>query len=93
MNPYLEQERIWQDFHASFVPAMRDSLAEQLLPRYIISVEGHVYVHAPPEPPRSFAGRPDVTVKSPRRKIQGPSTQTALLEAPLLITLPELSVV
>ena len=54
MNPYLEREGIWQDFHASFVPAMRDALSEQLRPRYVISVEEHVYVHAPPEPERHF---------------------------------------
>ncbi len=88
MNPYLEREGVWQDFHASFVPAMRDALSEQLRPRYVISVEEHVYVHAPPEPERHFSGRPDVAVKqSPFETLQQES-DTAVLEAPTNLLLP-----
>ena len=63
MNPYLEREGIWQDFHMRYVTALSDALVEQLSPRYVVSLEEHVYVHAPPEPERHFSGRPDVTVK------------------------------
>ena len=87
MNPYLEQEGIWHDFHASFVPVLRDALAEQLLPRYIISVEEHVYVHAR-EAPRVFAGRPDVAVK-PSLRVPLARESTAVLDAPMQLELSE----
>ena len=89
MNPYLEREGIWQDFHASFVPAMRDALSEQLRPRYVISVEEHVYVYAPPESDRYFSGRPDVAVKRTQFEDTQLEADTAVLDAPSHLLLPE----
>jgi hypothetical protein len=45
MNPYLEHEFYWQDFHQTFIPTARASLAEQLSPRYFVRVEQYVFIH------------------------------------------------
>jgi hypothetical protein len=34
MDPYLEQEVLWHDFHEKFIPAA----AAQVLPRYIVLI-------------------------------------------------------
>jgi hypothetical protein len=60
MNPYLEQEDVWHDFHQKFIPALAAALVPQLRPAYIVKVDTHVYVHEPPAGERHFAGRPDV---------------------------------
>jgi len=39
MNPYLGQDDAWRDFQKAFVPAMREVLASQLSPSYIIRIE------------------------------------------------------
>jgi hypothetical protein len=39
MDPWIEQEGIWVDFHAAFIPALRRQLAQQVLPRYIVLME------------------------------------------------------
>lgn len=62
MNPYLEQADAWHDFHESFMPVVRDLLAAQLDPRYIVKIDEHIFIHEPGEPGRSLLGRGDVTV-------------------------------
>jgi len=89
MNPYLEREGVWQDFHTRFVTALSDALVEQLLPRYVVSLEEHVYVHASPEPDRYFLGRPDVAVKQTQFEAPQLETDTAVLDAPSHLLLPE----
>lgn len=89
MNPYLERQGVWQDFHTRFVTALSDALVEQLLPRYVVSLEEHVYVHAPPEPDRYFSGRPDVAVKRTQFEATQLETDTAVLDAPSHLLLPE----
>ncbi len=51
MNPWIEQEDIWRDFHTAFAPALRRQLAEQVSPRYIVLLEEHVYIHDIPQEP------------------------------------------
>jgi hypothetical protein len=62
MNPYLEQESVWHDFHQSFLPAARVSLAEQLRPKYVVKVEEYVFIHELSGENGAFVGRPDVGV-------------------------------
>jgi hypothetical protein len=42
MNPYLEQPRVWHDFHERFLPAIADHLAGQAEPRYVVKIDEHV---------------------------------------------------
>ena len=90
MNPYLEAEGIWQDFHSSFAPALRDAIVEQVAPDYIVSLEEHLYIEEPPHPERHFVGRSDVAVTAgPIRKASTADAATAVLEAPVYAIQPE----
>ena len=64
MNPYLEQDDVWHDFHEAFVPKVRAQIAPQLAAHYIVKIDDHVYIHEPSTEPRLFAGRGDVLVSS-----------------------------
>jgi hypothetical protein len=51
MNPFLEQDDAWHDFHERFLPLVADLLVAQVRPNYIVKIDEHVYVHeVPPEP-------------------------------------------
>jgi hypothetical protein len=39
MNPYIEQDVFWQDFHLEFLPAMRERLVAQVRPKYIVMLD------------------------------------------------------
>ena len=59
MDPYLEQDDIWHDFHERFLPAAAESLGAQLAPAYIVKINEHVYVHELDDnTPRRLVGRP-----------------------------------
>ena len=39
MNPYLEEDFFWQDFHLEFLPALRQRLVIQVRPKYIVMLD------------------------------------------------------
>jgi hypothetical protein len=45
MNPWLEQEGLWLDFHTKFLTAINERLVGQVRPKYIVLIEQHIYVH------------------------------------------------
>ena len=51
MDPYLEQEVLWHDFHVKVIPAAAAYLSAQVLPRYIVliaaSLDAPAYVLLP----------------------------------------------
>jgi hypothetical protein len=66
MNPYLEQEDVWLDFHQSLIPLIREVLAEQVRPGYVVKVEEQLYIHELSAEERLLQGRSDVSlVRSP----------------------------
>ncbi len=62
MNPYLERDAIWQDFHLAFLPEIRERLVAQVRPNYIVMIDEHVHVHELPDAPRQLVGRGDISV-------------------------------
>jgi hypothetical protein len=42
MNPYLEQDDAWHDFHERFLPLVADLLVAQVRPGYIVKIDEHV---------------------------------------------------
>jgi hypothetical protein len=62
MNPFLEQEDAWNDFHERFIPAAAELIGKQVEPAYIVKIDQNVYVHEIPDEGRSLLGRPDVFV-------------------------------
>jgi hypothetical protein len=46
MNPYLEQEDVWQDFHQSFLPLARAALMEQVRPDFLVKIKGYLFLRS-----------------------------------------------
>ncbi len=65
MNPYIEQDAFWQDFHLEFLPAIRERLVAQVRPKYIVMLDEHIYVHELPPEPRRLVGPADVSLAAP----------------------------
>ncbi len=62
MNPYLEQDDVWHDFHERFIPLVATLLGGQLRPRYIVKIDEHIYVHEMASGSRQWVGRADVSL-------------------------------
>jgi hypothetical protein len=52
MNPYIEQDDAWHDFHERFLPLAAERIGAQVLPRYIVKIDEHIYIHENPQEPR-----------------------------------------
>ncbi|APW62301.1 DUF4058 family protein [Paludisphaera borealis] len=89
MNPWIEQEGIWVDFHAAFIPAIRRQLAQQVLPKYIVLMEEQVSIHEVPAS-RVRSMRPDLAITRPERgREPRAAVGVAEIEAPYHPSLPE----
>jgi hypothetical protein len=84
MNPYIEQDALWQDFHLAFLPEIRERLVAQVRPNYIVMIDEHIYVHELfPDRPRLLVGRADISVAArPRSGGAEPRAAAGVLEAP-----------
>ena len=81
MNPYIEQDAYWQDFHLEFLPAIRERLVAQMRPKYIVTLDEHICVHELSHEPRKVASAMFHVqrVKSPRGafgRVIRPATST-----------------
>jgi hypothetical protein len=65
MNPYIEQDAFWQDFHLEFLPAIRGRLVAQVRPKYIVMLDEHIYVQEHAPEPRRLVGRADEILEAP----------------------------
>ena len=59
MDPYIEQNVPWGDFHGRFNSHAAEHLSAQLVPDYVVRVEEYVYAREPEEF-RTLVGRADV---------------------------------
>ena len=91
INPYMEQEDVWHDFHERFIPLAATLLGVQLRPRYIVTIDEHIYVHELAEDSRRWVGRADVSLghRLPEARPEPVAVSaTGLLEAPTQVRLP-----
>lgn len=86
MNPYLEQDDAWHDFHRRFLPAAAAAIGAQLGPDYIVKIDEHVYIHELPAEPRRLLERADLGVTTFRPA--GDPRGSGLLDAPARVRLP-----
>ena len=87
MNPYLEQEDAWHEFHEMFIPRAVAMLNAQVGENYVVKTDRHMYLHSPPEQVGVFIGRSDIHVANPHDPISGASgAQTA---APVQTQFPD----
>jgi hypothetical protein len=90
MNPYLESDDAWHNFHEQFPAVAVEMLVPQLGPDYLVKVDEHVYIHEMPEERRRLWGRSDVHLgrrsepPTPAESTGGLATSTA----PCRVTLP-----
>lgn len=87
MNPFLEQDDVWQDFHLSLMPLVREMLSEQVRPNYVVKVEEYLFIHELPADERRYLGRADVAVSDPG-STKYAAASTAVAEAPAYGRLP-----
>jgi hypothetical protein len=86
MNPYIERELVWHDFHESFMPFAREVLSAQVRPRYFVRIDEHIYIHESEEVTRRLVGRGDVLLTE---GVPQPGTSgVQLLEAPAHVQQP-----
>jgi hypothetical protein len=86
MNPYLEQSSVWHDFHESFMPLAREVLSSQVLPRYIVKIDEHLYIHETTEATRRLIVRADLHVAGLAPSEGRASAAAQVLEAPAEVT-------
>ena len=87
MNPYLEREGVWQDFHDRFIPAAAEALLPEVAPNYIVQVAAHAYIHELPAGERRLVGRPDISATVNPVQQEHQSDRAALI-APAKVRLP-----
>jgi hypothetical protein len=91
MNPYLEQNDTWEDFHHNFMTRVQEALSVQVGPNYLIKIEVRLLLHELSAEQRRFIGRADVGVTTPAGSVsRGPAVADA--GAPLQLQLPAIEV-
>jgi len=91
MDPYLEQEGVWNQVHMDLIANIRYFLAPLIQPHYKAIVEQLTYLTLSPtngNPKPTFAGRPDSLIISPHG--YQPSSQAApgvvtAIDAPVVV--------
>jgi hypothetical protein len=82
MNPYLERPGVWNDFHLTLIPILRELLLPQVRPAYFIKLDEHLYIHEPSGDDHRLAGRGDLNVTR-EPATDRLSAATAVIEAPV----------
>lgn len=90
MNPFLEQDDVWHDFHERFLPHMAEVLGGQLATHYVVKIDEHVYIHEPAAEQRVFLGRGDVLVADRQRT--APAQGATATAAPAQVDVPAVDV-
>lgn len=85
MNPYLEQEDVWHDFHERFMPTAAEVLLPRVRPNYMIKLDSHAYIHELPARDRRLIGRPDISIVKNK---PGAAGSPAVIEAPAYCQIP-----
>ncbi len=89
MNPYLENENTWHNFHMLFPFTVFEMLVPKVRPKYYLATDEHVYIHELPEQPRRGLGKPDVSIAETAASREIPEqVETMVQTVPQRVTLP-----
>jgi hypothetical protein len=88
MNPYLEHDDAWHNFHEQFPAAVVAMLEPQVGPNYFLRVDEHIYIHELPDEQRRLLGRSDVSVGRTSGAEVGGRSQASAVLAPRQVLLP-----
>jgi hypothetical protein len=91
MNPFLEQNDSWEDFHQRFITHAGDVLSGQVGDNYLVKVEVRLILHELSANERRYMGRADVGVTGPP-PAEGGSLTAETVVAPLSLNLPAVDV-
>lgn len=91
MNPYLEQNDAWEDFHDRFIVACAERLDPLVGINYLVKIEARLYVHELSAEERRYFGRADVGLTGPPAASASAPGAPALT-APVHLTLPAVDV-
>src|SRR5438445_5644779 len=91
MNPYLEQNDTWEDFHNNFITRTQEMLTGMVGPNYLVKIEVRLYLHELSAEERLYFGRADVGVTAPLAG-EPPAAASTLAMAPVRLTLPAVDV-
>jgi len=91
MDPYLERDIVWHDFHERFLILGAGVIGAQVRPNFIVRVDDHIYVHELPDAPRLLAGRADLAI-TPAPRPASPSGDVAVIEPPTRLRVPPVDV-
>lgn len=88
LDPRLEHQGLWHDFHARFVVALANHLSDALAPRYVAVVDERVYLAIEQDVPRLV--RPDVAVvdrpEAPTLAERGQGHASAATTRPIVVS-------
>jgi hypothetical protein len=92
MNPYLEQNDAWEDFHHRFITYSAEMLNSQIGANYYIKIEVRLYFQQLSEEDRRYIGRDDVGVMDASESRPLHAASEAIMMAPVELTLPQIHV-
>lgn len=70
MDPYIEDPDEWGDFHSDFIISVRDALARQVTPHFLVRVEERVDIIAVGAPSKRFIEPDTYIVSRPPRQLR-----------------------
>jgi hypothetical protein len=86
MNPFLEQDDVWNTFHHHFILASMEALFPQVRPRYTVHVGEHVYIHEVATEDEQLIGLGDIALSrgriSPTGNVVGSTAGTLTAPVP-----------
>jgi hypothetical protein len=88
MNPYVERASVWHDFHERWIPLAAELIGAQVLPRYFVRIDEHMYIHELSAHERRLVGRSDILVPALAPTPTAGITGTSVLEAPAEVGIP-----
>jgi hypothetical protein len=92
MNPYLEQNDSWEDFHHNFISRAQEMLERQVGEHYFVKVEVRLYLHELSAEERRYFGKADVGVATSHPSSNTSASSATLATAPVQLTLPAVEV-
>jgi hypothetical protein len=88
MNPFLEQNDTWEDFHQNFMTRAQEALSGPVGNNYLVKIETRLYLRELSAEERRFIGRADVSVSGSPTGITEVAAGPATLAAPMDLYLP-----
>ncbi len=90
MNPYLEQNDAWEDFHGRYMVALADRLDTLVGPNYFVKIEVRLYLHELSGEERRFFAQTDVGIARSPTGTENGGIAARIETAPVQLTMPAL---